>query len=142
MFCPESRTHVKLSSMVARDFSMQELLITLYAENNYFDKFSFNINFIKHGENSDRSSGTNQVNEGLSQRGGGSSHPTNGPASLSENSIFELELTPLRRVLRRGGGGCQLRNVCGSVGILAKFSAYLVDLHVKEKRMQIPLECV
>ena len=43
MFCPESRTHVKLSSMVARDFSMQELLITLYAENNYFDKFSFNI---------------------------------------------------------------------------------------------------
>ena len=39
------------------------------SSNNYFDKFSFNINFIKHGENSDRLSGTNQINEGLSQRG-------------------------------------------------------------------------
>ena len=95
MFCPESRTHVKLSSMVGRDFSMQELLITLYAENNYFDKF---LNFYQ------ELGTTTQTAIHMKSKGSRSSHPMNGPASLSENSIFELELTPSTTSPRKRGG--------------------------------------
>ena len=43
----ESRIHAKLSGMVARDFSMQELLITHYVENNCKKFSSSNMSVTK-----------------------------------------------------------------------------------------------
>ena len=78
----ESRIHAKLSGVVARDFSMQELLITHY------------VKIILRNSHHQTCQSPN-------------SQPRNGPAVRSEYSILVIELTPsTTNPNERGGTDC------------------------------------